>query len=521
MRLDILDTTLRDGSQAEGISFSVEDKLAISKSLARLGVAYIEAGNPGSNPKDLDFFSRLHSIDTQASKVVAFGATRRKFIKAEDDENLNSLLLSNSDVVAIFGKSWDFHVEKIINCDLAENLLMIKETIAYLKGKNKEVIFDAEHFFDGYKSNPEYAMQCLQAAVDGNADVLCLCETNGGCFPHEVEAITKVVVAKFGKQAKIGIHAHNDSDMAVANSIASVLAGATHVQGTLLGFGERCGNANLVSIIVNMQLKKGYRCIPPENLRTLTGVAKEVAEIANIRIASRAPFVGRSAFAHKGGMHVDGVRKNSKSFEHLNPETIGGKRRFLVSEVGGKSLILEKALKIVPNLKIDSQKAKELVQYLKEKEFEGYVYEGADASFALLIKQHLGLFTPSFELKHYKIIAGDQESDNETSSAIIKILVDGKVGFTAAEGNGPVNALDEALRKVLEEFYPCLKKVNLIDYKVRVLNQKKASQAKVRVLITSGDDHDSWTTVGVSTNIIQASWIALVDSLEYKLMNKE
>jgi len=329
------------------------------------------------------------------------------------------------------------------------------------------------------------------------------------------------ISSKFGKKAKIGIHTHNDSDMAVANSIAAILAGATHIQGTLLGFGERAGNANLVSIIVNMQLKKDFVCIPPEHLSSLTSVAKEVAEIANIRIASRTPFVGKSAFAHKGGMHVDGVRKFSGSFEHLSPESIGGKRRFLVSEVGGKSLILEKALKIVPNLELDSQKAREMVQFLKEKEFEGYVYEGAEASFALLIKQYLGLFKPSFDLKHYKIIAGNQVSDDETSSAIIKILVDGKVGFTAAEGNGPVNALDRALRKVLEEFYPCLKKVNLIDYKVRVLNQKEASQAKVRVLITSSDEHNSWTTVGVSANIIQASWIALVDSLEYKLMNKE
>ncbi len=521
MQIDILDTTLRDGSQAEGISFSVEDKLAISSALANLGVAYIEAGNPGSNPKDLDFFARLHSIDTQKSKIVAFGATRRKFSKVQEDENLKSLLLSGSSVVSIFGKSWDFHAKQIINCELDENLLMIKETIAYLKKQGKEVIFDAEHFFDGYKSNPQYAMQSLQAAVDGSADVLCLCETNGGCFPHEVEEITKKVVTKFGKQAKIGIHAHNDSDMAVANSIAAVLAGARHIQGTLLGFGERCGNANLVSIIANLQLKKEFLCIPQKNLSSLTNTAKEVAEISNIRITSRAPFVGKSAFAHKGGMHVDGVRKNSKSFEHLDPESIGGKRRFLVSEVGGKSLILEKALKIVPNLKLDPKKAKELVQYLKEKEFEGYAYEGAGASFALLIKRYLGLFTPSFDLQHYKIIADDQESESESSSAIIKILVNDKVGFTAAEGNGPVNALDKALRKVLEEFYPCLKKVNLIDYKVRVLNQKEASQAKVRVLITSGDEHDSWTTVGVSTNIIQASWIALVDSLEYKLMNKE
>ncbi len=521
MRLEILDTTLRDGSQAEGISFSVEDKLAITKALSKLGIAYIEAGNPSSNPKDLEFFARLGAVDTKQTKIVAFGSTRRKFISPQEDENLNSLLRSDSKVVSIFGKSWDFHVEKIINCDLAENLLMIKQTIAYLKEKGKEVIFDAEHFFDGYKNNPDYALQCLQAAVDSKADVLCLCETNGGCFPQEVHQITKQVVARFGNFAKIGIHAHNDSDMAVACSIAAVTAGASHIQGTLLGFGERAGNANLLSIIVNMQLKKGFVCIPPERLKTLTSTAKEIAEIANIRISSRTPFVGKSAFAHKGGMHVDGVRKFSGSFEHLSPESIGGKRRFLVSEVAGKSLILEKALKIAPDLKLDSQKAKEMVQFLKEKEFEGYVYEGAEASFALLIKQYLGIFKPSFELKHYKIIAEDQVSDNETSSAIIKILVNGKIGFTAAEGNGPVNALDKALRKVLEKFYPCLKKVNLIDYKVRVLNQKEASQAKVRVLITTSDEHNTWTTVGVSTNIIQASWLALVDSLEYKLMNKE
>ena len=490
MRLDILDTTLRDGSQAEGISFSVEDKLAITKALSNLGIGYIEAGNPGSNPKDLLFFSQLKNIDTGGSKIVAFGSTRRKFSKAEDDQNLQSLLASGCQVVSIFGKTWDFHVEKIINCELAENLLMIEQTISYLKGKNKEVIFDAEHFFDGYKSNPDYAMQCLQAAVRGGADVLCLCETNGGQFPQDVQEITKKVTEKFGECAKIGIHAHNDSDMAVANSIAAILAGATHIQGTLLGFGERCGNANLISVIANMQLKKGAKCIPAKNLSALSGVANQVAEIANIRIGSRTPFVGKSAFAHKGGMHVDGVRKFSQSFEHLSPEVIGGKRRFLVSEVGGKSLILEKALTIVPNLELDSEKAKELVQFLKEKEFQGYVYEGAEASFALLIKRHLGLFTPSFDLGHYKIFAAEQVSNDETSSAIIKIWVNGKPGFTAAEGCGPVNALDKALRMALEGFYPCLKRVNLRDYKVRVLNQKAGSQAKVRVLITSGETEE-------------------------------
>ncbi len=521
MRLDILDTTLRDGSQAEGISFSVADKLDITHALSELGVAYIEAGNPGSNPKDLEFFSTLDKAKIPNSKIVAFGATRRKCIKPEEDENLKSLLQADTEAVSIFGKSWDFHVKKIIDCSLEENLAMIKDTLEFLTNRGKEVIFDAEHFFDGYKNNPEYAIASLQAAVDGGAKTLCLCDTNGGCFPHEVEKITKEVVKLFGESAKIGIHAHNDSDMAVANSITAILAGARHVQGTLLGFGERCGNANLVSIIVNLQLKQNFECIPKEKLESITEIANRVAEIANISIENRTPFVGKSAFAHKGGMHVDGVRKYSKSFEHLTPETIGAKRRFLISEVGGKSLILEKALKIVPDLELNSDKAKELMHYLKEKEFEGYVFEGAEASFALFIKRHLGIFKPSFDLKHYKIIAGDQESADETSSAIIKIVVDGQVGFTAAEGNGPVNALDRALRKVLEDFYPCLKDVNLIDYKVRVLNQREASEAKVRVLITSTDGHTSWTTVGVSTNIIEASWIALVDSLEYKLMNKE
>ncbi len=521
MQLDILDTTLRDGSQAEGISFSVEDKLSITQALSDLGIAYIEAGNPGSNPKDLEFFARLDKTKITNSKIVAFGATRRKCIKPEDDENLNSLLKADTKAVSIFGKSWDFHVKKIIDCSMEENLAMICETIEFLTSRGKEVIFDAEHFFDGYKNNPEYAISSLQAAVDGGAETLCLCDTNGGCFPHEIEKITKEVVALFGEKAKIGIHAHNDSDMAVANSIAAILSGAKHVQGTLLGFGERCGNANLISIIVNLQLKLKIDCIPEENLKSITEIANKVAEIANISVENKTPFIGKSAFAHKGGMHVDGVRKYSESFEHLSPETIGAKRRFLVSEVGGKSLILEKALKIVPDLELKSDKAKELMHYLKEKEFEGYVFEGAEASFALFIKRHMGIFTPSFDLKHYKIIAGDQESADETSSAIIKIVVDGKVGFTAAEGNGPVNALDKALRKVLEDFFPCLKEVNLIDYKVRVLNQKDASEAKVRVLITSTDGQSSWTTVGVSTNIIEASWIALVDSLEYKLMNKE
>lgn len=518
-KITVFDSTLRDGAQAEGISFSVSDKLKIVTALDKLGVGYIEAGNPGSNPKDLEFFAKVSKIDLKNAKLTGFGSTRRRGIKVEDDSSVKSLLEANTPVVAIFGKSWDFHVTSIIKTSLDENLAMIRETVAYFKNNGREVIFDAEHFFDGYRSNPAYALASLDAAVQGGAAVLCLCDTNGGAFPFEVYKVTKSVVEKYAtKKLIIGIHCHNDGGMAIANSIMAVEAGAVHVQGTFNGLGERCGNANLCTIIPNLQIKKGYNCIPADNLLDLTTTARLVSEIANVMLNERDPYVGRSAFAHKGGMHIDGVHKATDSFEHVKPELVGNHRRFLMSEVAGRSTILSKIQSIDPNLTKDSPATNEIIGKLKELEHEGYQFEGAESSFKLIIRKYLGKYKPFFQLIHYKIIGEQPCNSGYSSTVMIKLAVDGKEEITAADGDGPVHALDKALRKALEVFYPELKQVHLTDYKVRVLETTAATASKVRVLIESTDGEDSWTTVGVSSDIIEASWIALVDSIEHKLL---
>lgn len=512
----IFDSTLRDGAQAEGVSFSVEDKIKIVRAIDELGIGYVEAGNPGSNPKDLEFFERIKSVELKNTKVAAFGSTRRRGISPSEDGNVQALLGAGVDTVAIFGKSWDFHVTDIINATLQENLEMIYDTVSYLKDKGKEVVFDAEHFFDGYKNNPEYAMKTLDSAVQAGADCLCLCDTNGGTFPDEIYEITKKVVDRF--DVVVGIHAHNDCGMAVANTVMAVKAGATHVQGTMTGFGERCGNTNLSTVIPDLQLKLDYKCIPDENMGKLTHVAREVSEIANLKLDDRAPFVGKTAFAHKGGMHIDGVSKNSKSFEHIDPELVGNERKFLTSEVAGRTTILSMIQKIAPNIEKNSPETVKIIDRLKELEYEGYQFEGAEGGFELVIRKELGKYKPFFELETFKIV-GDYPSDvDESATAMIKISVDGKKEITAAEGEGPVNALDKALRKALEVFYPALSDVHLTDYKVRVLDSGSATASKVRVLIESSDGVDSWTTVGVSKDIIEASWGALVDSIEYKLI---
>ncbi len=513
----IFDSTLRDGAQAEGVSFSVEDKIKIVKAIDQLGIGYVEAGNPGSNPKDLDFFEKIKSIKLKNTKVVAFGSTRRRGISPSEDGNVQALLGAGVDTVAIFGKSWDFHVTDIINATLQENIEMIYDTVLYLKEQGKEVVFDAEHFFDGYKNNAEYAIKTLDAAVQAGADCLCLCDTNGGTFPDEVYDITKKVVDKFN--IPIGIHAHNDCGMAVANSVMAVKAGAAHVQGTLTGFGERCGNTNLSTVIPNLQLKMGYKCIPDENMDKLTHIAREVSEIANLKLDDRAPYVGKTAFAHKGGMHVDGVSKNSKSFEHIEPSLVGNERKFLTSEVAGRTTILSMIKKIAPNIEKNSPETGRIIDRLKNLEYEGYQFEGAEGGFELVIRKELGKYKPFFELETFKIIGEHPAAnDEQTATAMIKVSVDGKKEITAAEGDGPVNALDKALRKALEVFYPSLSDVHLTDYKVRVLDSGSATASKVRVLIESSDGSSSWTTVGVSKDIIEASWIALVDSIEYKLI---
>ena len=511
----IYDSTLRDGAQAEGISFSVEDKLKIVSKLDDLGVSYIEAGNPGSNPKDLEFFQRVKHMKLNNIKLTAFGSTRRVGINVEDDNNVQSLLKADTPAVAIFGKSWDLHVEDILKTTLEENLSMIEDTIRFFKGKGKEVVFDAEHFFDGYKQNREYATQALQAAVDGGADSLVLCDTNGGCFPLEISEITKEVCKRF--DVPVGIHCHNDTGMAVANSIVAVQAGARQVQGTFNGFGERCGNADLCTIIPNLQIKLGIPCIAPDKIENITSAARFVSEIANVAHNERAPYVGNSSFAHKGGMHIDGVVKNPKTFEHIDPSLVGNERRFLMSEVAGRTTILSRINQVDASLTKNSPQTKQIVDRLKELEHQGYQFEGAESSFELVIRKELGKYKPFFDLNHFKVIVNEPSREEFSSSALIKVNVNGEEEITAAEGDGPVNALDKAMRKALERFYPQLNKMRLTDFKVRVLDSKTATAAKVRVLIESSDGESVWNTIGVSTDIIEASWKALVDSIEYKL----
>lgn len=520
-KVKIFDSTLRDGSQGEGVSFSVEDKLKIVKSLDDLGVSYVEAGNPGSNSKDLEFFERLQNIKLKTTKVVAFGSTRRKGISASEDKNVMALLDAKTPCVAIFGKTWDFHVTDIIRATLEENLDMISDTIKFFKAQHKEVTFDAEHFFDGYKSNSEYALSALDAAVSAGADCIALCDTNGGTFPEEIYEITSKVCEKF-KNVEVGIHAHNDSGLGVANSIMAVDAGATQVQGTFTGFGERCGNANLSTIIPNLQLKKNYSCIPEDQMINLTMTARYISEVSNLSLANSMPYVGDSSFAHKGGMHIDGVNKASHSFEHIDPTLVGNRRRFLMSEVAGRSSIISSIQKIDISITKDSKEAQDIIDELKRLEHEGYQYEGAESSFELVVRKILGMYSPSFKINDFKTIVehSDLGSENNTSS-IIKVTVDGKTEITAEQGNGPVNALDKALRKALEVFYPELKSVYLTDYKVRVLDTENTTNAKVRVIIESTDGKNTWSTVGVSSDIIEASLIALRDSIEYKLISIE
>ncbi len=512
-QIDLFDSTLRDGAQGEGISFSLIDKLDIVRALDALGIGYIEAGNPGSNPKDREFFEQASALTLKHARLVAFGATRRGGLRVEEDESCRALLQAGTDCVAIFGKSWDLHVRSVLRVSQDENLQMVNETVRFFKEAGREVIFDAEHFFDGYKSDLDYALAVLTAAVRGGADCLTLCDTNGGAFPDEVYELTRLVQARF--PLKIGIHAHNDGGNATANALLAVKAGATQVQGTFIGFGERCGNTALSTLIPNLQLKRGYRCIPEDCMPRLTETARAVAEIANVSLEAGAPFVGVQAFAHKGGMHIDGVVKTPCSFEHIKPEAVGNERRILMSEVAGRSAVLPLLKRFAPEVTKDSPEVRELVARLKALEAEGFQYESAEASFTLLVRRHLGHMSRFFELIDYRVVS-DQ---GHLSSALIKLSVGGVEEITAAEGDGPVHALDRALRRALERFYPNLGRVRLIDYKVRVLESRDATAARVRVLIQSTDGTDIWRTVGVSSDIIAASFMALTDSIEYKLLS--
>jgi 2-isopropylmalate synthase len=513
-KVQIYDTTLRDGAQSEYISFSVEDKLRIAKKLDELGVHYIEGGWPGSNPKDIEFFERVKDLRLRA-RVVPFGSTKRRGSQVEEDQNIRALLDTGMKTVCIVGKSWDLHVIHVLRTDLEENLRMIQDSVEYLKSKGLEVIFDAEHFFDAYKSNPSYALETLKAAQE--ADCIVLCDTNGGTLPLEVQEIIGDVQREI--KTPLGIHAHNDADMAVANTIVAVRMGVGHVQGTINGFGERCGNANLCSIIPNIKLKLGIDCVTDGQLKKLTEVSRFVSEIANVRPQYNMPYVGESAFAHKGGIHVDAVLKKAETYEHIRPELVGNRRRMLVSELAGKSTIMLKAEEYGLDLKKDTPETRKILAKLKEMEKQGYQFEGAEASFELLMKKALGMYKSFFELEGFRVTV-DARDDELIAEATVKVRVDGKEEHTAAEGNGPVNALDNALRKALEKFYPVLKDMHLSDYKVRVLDEKKGTAAKVRVLIQSSDKKSSWGTVGVSENIIEASWIALADSIDYKLMKE-
>jgi len=516
MEVKLFDTTLRDGAQTEGISFSLEDKLKIAKLLDELGIHYIEGGWPGSNPKDIEFFKKVKELKFKAARVVAFSSTRRPEVKVEEDKNILALIQAETPVVSIFGKSWDFHVKDALRTTLLENLKMIEDTILFAKKAGKEVIFDAEHFFDGYKANKEYALQCLKVAEEAGADLLCLCDTNGGTLPFEIEEIINEV--KKEVKSPLGIHAHNDSEVGVAVSVTAVKCGCVHVQGTINGYGERCGNANLCSIIPILKLKMGINCISDEQLQKLTEISRHIAEIANLPQSPHQPFVGRSAFSHKGGIHVSAVVKHPGTYEHIAPEKVGNERRVTISELSGVSNLLVKAEQYGVKLKKETPEIKTLIRILKEMESQGYSFEEGEASFELLVKRTLGMYTPFFELKEYKVETEKLGDKPSKVLAHIQIGVKDKHYEAAGVGDGPVNALDNALRKVLEGIYPELKSMKLTDYKVRVLNTEAGTAARVRVTIESADEKSVWNTVGVSENVIEASWQALVDAFEYKLL---
>ena len=514
--IKIYDTTLRDGSQAEGISFTVEDKIRIAQKLDELGAHYIEGGWPGSNPRDIDFFSKVNRVNFLQTKITAFGSTRYPNKKVEEDSIIQALLRTETEVVTIFGKTWDLHVRDALSTSLDENLRMIFESINYLKKHRTEVLFDAEHFFDGYKKNPEYAIKTIKEAESGGADWIVLCDTNGGSLPDEVHSIFSEV--RNSINIKLGIHAHNDSEVAVANSLRAVEAGAQQVQGTINGIGERCGNTNLISIIPNLKIKMGLDCVSNEQLEKLKDVSAFVDELANKAHWNQQPFVGKSAFAHKGGIHVSAVRKNSETYEHIKPEIVGNSQRILISDLSGKSNVLHKAKEFGIDVEAGEPKIQKILKTLKESENLGFQYEGAEASFELLMRDALGEKEVFFDFISFRVIVEKQQEDEEPiSEATVKLKVNGVQEVSTEEGIGPVNALDKAIKKALVKFYPELKKVDLYDYKVRILEEKKGTRAKTRVLIESGDENTKWGTVGVSENIIEASWQALIDSIAFKL----
>ncbi|MBD2039013.1 citramalate synthase [Leptolyngbya sp. FACHB-321] len=554
----IYDTTLRDGSQREGLSLSLEDKLRIARQLDRLGVPFIEGGWPGANPKDVQFFWQLQEEPLTQAELVAFCSTRRPGMAAADDPMLQPILAAGTRWVTIFGKSWDLHVTEGLKTTLDENLAMIQDTIQYLRANGRRVIYDAEHWFDGYKQNPAYALETLRVAIAAGAEWLVFCDTNGGTLPHEIAQIVQEVIQVFDSSAEVeadgkrqtadgesaervekaqlptpqfplltphsfrfGIHTHNDSDTAVANALAAVMQGVRMVQGTINGYGERCGNANLCSLIPNLQAKLGFSCIAADQLEQLTETSRFVSEVVNLAPDDHAPFVGLSAFAHKGGIHVSAVERNPLTYEHIRPEQIGNRRRIVISDQAGLSNILAKARSFGIELNKQDPTCREILQRLKALESEGYQFEAAEASFELLMREALGQRQNAFEVKgfqvHYSLLS-ETDRDRATSLATVKLAVDGKDILEAAEGNGPVSALDAALRKALISFYPEIGTFYLTDYKVRILDGTAGTSAKTRVLIESSNGHQRWTTVGVSGNILEASYLAVVEGLEYGLL---
>ncbi len=518
-RVEIYDTTPRDGMQCEGISLSLSGKLRLARKLDEFGVDYIEGGYAASNPKDMEFFAAMRRQPLRRAQVVAFGSTRRANVGAAEDSGTLKLLESGMSATAIFGKAWQLHVRDVLRTTPGENLAMVGDTVRHLKQNGRHVIFDAEHFFDGYRDSPEAAMAVLKAAAENGADMLVLCDTRGGMLPHEIFEVTRLAVKAF--PLPIGIHCHNDCETAVANSLEAVRAGAVHVQGTINGYGERCGNANLCSIIPALLLKMNCECGRPDSLPNLCELSRFTDDLLDLPHNRHAPYVGESAFAHKAGMHVNAVEKNPLSFEHIPPETVGNERRILVSELSGGSNVLLKAVEMGVALTKSSPEVRQVLRSLEELERKGYEFEAADASFKLLIKKVLKKHKPFFALEGFRVIV-EKRGVGETclSEATIKLNVNGEVAHTVGEGDGPVNALDSALRKALVRFYPAIKEVSLTDYHVRILDPKEATAAKTRVIIESSDGRDTWGTVGVSENIIEASWEALVDSVEYKLFKQ-
>ncbi|MFH1354739.1 MAG: citramalate synthase [Candidatus Omnitrophota bacterium] len=515
-QVKLYDTTLRDGAQGEGISYSVTDKVRIAKELDLLGVHYIEGGWPGSNPKDMEFYLKMAKMHLQTSQLVAFGSTRKANTKAAQDPNLKALLKSKAKIVTIFGKTWDLHIRDVLKTSLEENLEMIRDSVSFLVSNGLIVFYDAEHFFDAYKANQDYSLKCLLCAEEAGAKAVILCDTNGGSITSQISKVIREIRPEI--KVWLGIHCHNDADLAVANSLAAVEARADMVHGTINGYGERCGNADLIPIIANLKLKLGVDCIPDEKLQELTKVSHFISEVSNMKQRTDQPYTGSSAFAHKGGVHINAVMKNPQTYEHIEPDLVGNRRRILVSELAGKTGMLIRAKGLELDLSKGDPKTKKILKLVQKLEHQGYHFEAAEGSFELLMKKALKKYKKFFELEGFKLVVEKQSDKRITSEVTIKIKVKGIKEHTAAEGDGPINALDNALRKALKDFYPTLSKMHLSDFKVRVLDEKAGTAAKVRVLIQSQDETDTWSTIGVHENIIEASWQALVDSVEYKLL---